>query len=253
MISLHGNHGPYAITVWEEASAPSGLSQDASLVRPGAGGTLRVAAIDGVSPHRSRRRAGVDDAVWAAGVTRAALSAPFGLAEAAGNANRELHSGLADARAEAQACLVAADVGHEGGTLVRAGDCEAWVRRAGAWSALLVGDHLLPDARRSIADWENSHPGASLEELLAAESDILAEPRQWLTTPIGRCRNPLLQAADLPPDWEALCLATDGARLNPDALMAIPRWLEGLRAREAQLPSRVKPHDDVTVVLVERA
>lgn len=253
MLTWQLETGPFRITLWEEAAKVGWPSQDASLVQE-RDGALRVAVLDGVSPHRTRSRAGVDDAVWASAVTRAALAAPVPLGEALRSASDHLHEGLPEARAEAQACTVAADITARGIQVVRAGDCEAWVQRAGLWGPLLVGDHLTTEGRRRVTDWERSHPEAGLDELLAAESRLLAHPHLWRTTPVGRLRVPVLQQLVHSSDWHALCLTSDGACLTRAALRDVPAWMSRVRDHEREhRGAHAKPRDDITVLLIERS
>jgi hypothetical protein len=58
-------------------------------------------------------------------------------------------------------------------------------------------------------------------------------------------------------DWDVLVLATDGARLRADRMEHLDAWLRELRSWESTHPREngvlaAKPHDDVTVLWIER-
>lgn len=243
--------GRWRCELWEE-SAGRLPSQDASAVVL-RGDDLRVVVADGCTPARETlATAGVDGAAWAAGASAAIVRAHADLAAGARAANTLLHDPLVAPHRRQQAALVAADFAAAGRVqLVRAADCEAWALRSGRWRRLFPRDQLAPAARTAYRRWLEQHPQRTLEQLLAAEGVLLGERRTWLTAPLGRFPEPTLQAAAVDA-WDAVVLASDGARLTPRRLARLDEWLGELRSSERRGAGRGAHHDDVTVVRVWR-
>lgn len=245
----------WQVETWE-ASSGLGPSQDAKLVVV-QGDRLRLAVIDGVTPtDQTPTRVGVDGAMYAAALLRLALqNSAATLRDAALATNAALHDpSLARSRDQMQTCVAAVDLRPDGRvTMLRSGDCEAWVRLSdGAWRPLGPGDMLIPHVRAAYEQWKRENPHATREQAHQIEEDLWGRSQAWLTCAVGRFADPVFVEAQAP-DVQELVLASDGARLHPDALDDIPSWLAGLREYErVHHADERKPHDDVTVMRVSR-
>jgi hypothetical protein len=243
---------------WEQASGSAG-SQDANLVWPDpAGGRLRVAVVDGVTPsRRCRSVAGVDGAMYAAAIARLALQRSGPLDACLLAANAHLHDpGLARSRDQMQACVTAIDVFPDGRVeVVRAGDCEAWARTEQGWVALGSGSALTAGVAAQWADWQRRHADVDRDARHDAEERFLGRPQAWTATALGRFAAPVVQRFTAAGVLE-LVLASDGARLSESVLEDLPTWLGGLRRWEDQRRdlgrAAEKVHDDVTAMRLRR-
>lgn len=253
MIRSRIDAGPYQVDVWEEPTpGVHRSSQDTSLVlHRGAG--LRVAAIDGATPHPDAEiQLGCDSAVYAAAVSRMALHAPVQIEQALATVNARLFAMSHEPWLRPRCSLVACDLALGELHLVRAGDCQAFVKQDDKWQAVMP-ELLSPEARdRRLA----KYGALTLQELLQVEDQ---DPEQfiegWLTTkPLGQVADPQLERIEIPGRWQELVLCSDGARLDLGRVNKIEPWLVGLRAWEAEGGDGTvepwKPHDDVTVVRV---
>ncbi len=247
--------GAFTIDVWNDPASPTTPTQDAS-VAMAAGDTVWIAAIDGCSLSRpGPRTAGMEGGAWAAAVVRATLSGGSDVDDAIRCANAALHDPSAgSARDLPQACVVVGVIEARSARLVRAGDCEAWSYCHGGWERLFAAEIRTPDARARFRAWEDAHPDASPDERYDAEIRLWAAPAAWHTAALGRFADTRLERRHIS-DFDALVVATDGARLTADRLRGLEDWLVGLRAWErAHASARAggKIHDDVAVVRVTR-
>ena len=106
--------------------------------------------------------------------------------------------------------------------------------------------------------WYRENAGREISDLLRRERarDYVNDERSWRTAAIGRFPTPKLDRMDVR-DWDVLVLATDGARLRADRMEHLDAWLRELRSWESTHPREngvlaAKPHDDVTVLWIER-
>jgi len=243
------------IQVWEAAATPNRPTQDDALVTSCNGG-VRLAAIDGCSLSRSLPSTGnMNGGIWAAATIRAALVAEHDAAAALARANACLHDpGARSARDLPQGCVVVASGRADGLEIVRAGDCEAWVRRGATWERLFAKEIRTPAALEGFRAWAQDHPEATPDERYDAEVRLWATPAAWLTAALGRFPDPKTEAAAIG-SFEDLVLASDGARLEPDRLSDLGAWLGDLRAweREHLRPrAGAKMHDDLVVIRARR-
>jgi hypothetical protein len=250
--------GVYDLSVWSERAPKPHASQDGWLVDPRENG-LRLAVLDGCTPMDSSvRHAGVDGGAWAAAVVRAALLVWQPADRCLVAANRLLcDETVRVSQARNQAAAVVADLGSDGELwFCRAHDCEAWISDAGVWREVFPHNKLQTEALARYEAWKAAHPRASNEQLQTFEEELLGQPEVWHTTAIGRFSEPLLEWADLPVVPEKLVLASDGARLTAERLTDLDGWLARLRDWErATIGAQVagdKPHDDVTVLRLQR-
>jgi hypothetical protein len=241
-----------AIECWEEAGAPGVPSQDQSLIHC-ARDRLRLAVIDGCTPTpETPRYLGVDGATWAASVIRATLHAEHALGEAIRAANEFLFDPrIESSRARPQAVFVVAELTGDRVELVRGGDCEAWVERAGRWERVFERSMLASWSERAYRRWKHENPEAGRIELFAIEEEILGVREAWNSTALGRFPEPLVERATIEGGFSRLLLASDGARLDHERVHRLEHWLERLRHWEhhelRDHPSS-KVHDDVTVL-----
>jgi serine/threonine protein phosphatase PrpC len=257
MLHSHFEHGPHVVDVWEEPSlGVKRASQDASLVMPffdglGALGGIRLAALDGVSPHPDSDGAlGVDAGVWASRLTRIALESHRLIDDALEDANVWLYDDTLNPWLRARTQVVACDLAGEDAYLVRAGDCQAYAKRAGVWEQVFADLVSPEEALRRNALYGH----LSLDDLLRqAEDESQDSPSEWdpetPTQPLGQFEEPALERQTLA-GVEELVLASDGARLTVPALLDLEGWLKELRSWEAVAPEAEpwKRHDDVVVV-----
>jgi hypothetical protein len=248
----------WQVEAWEESSGDAPASQDSQLVLPDPGGRrLRVAVLDGVTPTSDTPRvAGVDGAMYAAGVARLALqdlSRPLEDCVLAANAHL-FAAGVAHSRDQAQTCVTAADIRPDGRVdVVRAGDCDAWARVAGGWVALGTGSALTPVVASEWDRWQRDHPAVTRAERHTAEEALLGRRSAWTSTAVGRFAQPTVRRYSVAGVTE-LVLASDGARLSPRVLDRLDGWLGRLRAWESHRGAIAgeKVHDDVTVLRITR-
>jgi hypothetical protein len=138
--------------------------------------------------------------------------------------------------------------------VVRFGDCEAWVRDREGWRPVLAGGYRTTEAARILMAWYEQNPNTTLDEVVAADAELNADPSCFTNPPVGRFVSLKPQAAHVAA-FDELVLCSDGARVNPERLSDLDRWLRGLRSWERErAPELVaKPHDDVTVLRVRPA
>lgn len=244
----------FTATVWEEAAAASGASQDAWLAVERPYG-FRVAVIDGsTAPWDARGRAGVDAAAWAAGVVRCALASDQEMVEALERANAELHQPALRSQAQSMATVLCVEPAGDGLLLVRGGNCEAWISSGGRWQSLFGGqwpDDVVDAYKTTIA----ANADASAREISELEERIFGTADAWVSAPPGRFPQTKLEQASWAGEWDELVLATDGARLDHDRVAALDDWLGEIRAWERDARkgyAAEKRHDDITVVRLRR-
>lgn len=240
----------------EVVEEPSGrYSQDASLVALRTGGRLRLAAIDGATPSsQAAPLLGLDPAAYAAQLVRLALSGPSAPAEGLAEANLELNRLTVPGEQAPQAQVAVVELDPEGRLSAwRAGDCEVWLEGESGWQALFLEHRLTEEARLLWQGWKEEHQTASLDELVAASTALLADPAWWNSAPVGRYAELKLQEAVGEPTWRQLVLASDGARLTAERLDHLDEWLRELRSFERlEHAQDFKPYDDLTVIRVSR-
>lgn len=220
---------------------------------------LRVAAIDGVTPHPdSELKVGCDTAVYAAALVRLALHSRVPLPAALENANETLHVRAANVWMIPRATVAVADIGEYATGVIRAGDCAAFARNGDAWKPLFPELVSPTEMRKRIAEIGE----VSMDELMRMlkETGRDADPLPFderATVAVGTFPDLHPQQAEIPSGWDELVLASDGARLDPHRVRDLEQWLADLREWEKTGGDGTvepwKPHDDVTVVRVARA
>jgi hypothetical protein len=251
-LSARLSAGPWEVRSWEQPGLAGSVSEDQAFAAVREHG-LRLGVADGVTPSaRTPARAGVTGALWAATVVRAAMHAAAPLESCARAANAELHDPALAGRDQTQASLVAADVGERGATVLRAGDCEAWVREGERWRELFTEPMLAPAALAELLAWLRANPGAGHDETVDRERELLAAPEAWNCTPVGRFAAGRWQVAELE-TFDELVLASDGARLTADRVAGLDEWLlGGLRPWEVENRTGIYRHGDVAVLRLAR-
>lgn len=233
------------VAVWQAANRDGHPYQDAWLVLPGAE-VLRIAVVDGVTPHvDGGTHGGADSAVYGAGVLRAALhDLDQSIETGARAANDHLvDPEIGNTRARPQAAFAAVDLDQQGRLVgARGADCEVWVRRGGAWESLTPGDMLTPAGRAVAIDWAAANDGTVLQDWVEPGSDHYGDPSLWHTTAIGRFTDPKLESVSAE-GVEAVVVASDGALLDADRVAHLEEWMTMLLAEQ---------HDDATAVRVLR-
>jgi hypothetical protein len=224
------------------------------------GPTLRIAAIDGITAtERTARPVGGSGAAWAADVTSAALQVPDRpLVAAIVAAHQALHDPtVARSRDRWMTAVAAADLtpsdGQLTGELVNVGDTEVWAHLAGTgWQLLLAPRGLNPPGRQRFDDGvaaARALPGPFDWQAWFGEEDrLVGRPAAWTCPPLGRFAPlPPVDRLPLPEGCDEVVVATDGARLDPERVADLDRWLAGgLRAAE-RADERLW-HGDVAVV-----
>lgn len=247
-------------TLWEAAYDKARASQDASVVLARAG-TVRIAVIDGRTPAVDAPTVlGCDLGIHAAQIVRHALHGDGTLEEALELANRFLHAEQDTAKsAHPEASCVAADIGADGARIVQAGDCDAWTFEAEGWRRLFPEGAMTGEAAERDRAWYAQSAELDLPTLLRLERerDYVNTESAWRTSAVGRFPRVKLDCMTLE-EWETLLLASDGARLTAARLARLDAWLAELREweRGASPEEGVfawKPHDDVTVLRIQRA
>jgi hypothetical protein len=249
----------FRVTLWEAAALPSSVSQDASLVSHRQG-SLRVGVIDGRTPDDPARLVlGCDLGIHAAQIVRHALHSKGTIEEALAQANAFLNAEQDPARSVfPEATCVVADIESDAAAIVQAGDSQAWALKKGKWRRLFPERALTGEAAERDRQWYRDNAGLELAELLRQERarDYVNDPSVWRTAAVGRFATPRLDSVDLS-GWDVLLLATDGARLTSERINRLEGWLGGLREWELAGGHdgilAGKPHDDVSVVWIERA
>jgi hypothetical protein len=132
-----------------------------------------------------------------------------------------------------------------------AADCDIAVRRGDQWSRVPTEPMLHDTVKAQLARWDIEHRDASYQDRIAEEKLILRDRSQWHRTALGRFDRAALDQPAVPPDFDEVLLATDGAHLSSygQALPDDPRTLMGgLRAREAIEQPPGRGHSDVAMV-----
>ena len=250
--------GGYELTVWSDRNPALPVGQDAWTVSEFPDGRLRAVVLDGVTPGIAGEwRLGLDQAVYAAALTRATLQADAPLAVCLARAHTALFEPTIElARYRPQTTAVAADLHADGHVeLVCAGDSEAWTRGPNGWQPLFPGDVLTADARARFSALVARRAQFDLAAFIAQEAALLAAPADWQCTPIGGFERLLLSTAAAEAPTE-LVLASDGALLDPARLGRLDAWMKELRDWERAQNgaiARIKRSDDVTVLRLSRS
>lgn len=246
-LSMHGV--AVDTDVWFGGNGHAPASQDDYLMDPRHSGVIRLAVFDGVTPFERKGPAGLDQAVWAAGVTRTLvrnIGAPRELLE---DAHRELfESNTYLSRHRPGTAVAVADVTIGDGVLnvdaASAADCSVWVRRGDDWQEIVGGDHLTPQARKEWEDWKSEHAGIEEEMLGLAEALFLDDEENRESPAIGRDRELKPRSASIEGADEVV-VCTDGAKLDPTSLNDI----------EGHIKNFIRETDrgDVTVLRIRLA
>jgi hypothetical protein len=242
----------WEIETWESPREPGVPSRDTLLVDPRPDG-LRLAVIDGVTPtEQTPGRAGVDGGIVAAATVRAALLARAPIATCALAANKALREQepVPSPRDRPQASFAAADLTAGGAELVRGGDCELWVWSGHTWERIFERTIDTPAERARMERWTQENPDRPYLEYDRArpEADGI-----WISSALGRLPQPTLQTRMLT-SCDGLVLATDGARLDEEALKTMPEWLYGIgeHQRDRPVSQWEGGADDVAVIRARR-
>jgi hypothetical protein len=257
MITIKAQIGSYAVEVWADTNPALAVSQDSWLLTELPGDVVRVAALDGVTPVvEGEWRLGLDQAAWAAQMTRAALHADKSLESCLLAAHEAVFdAAIVPYRNRPQTGVVAADVRSDGTVQVAAlYDCEAWVRSGDIWSEIPGGDMLIPSAQASFSDLVARKAELTRKEFNRAETELLSDPAMWSRKGVGQFDQITPVVVEVS-ECDEIVLATDGGLLDEDRLARLPEWLAELRAWEQQAKQlgRFKKTDDVTVLRVRRS
>ena len=237
-----------------------GPSQDVSLYTVLAGGTIRLAAIDGITPVPATPRFGeLDGATYAAQLIATILHEERAIEDCLRSANEILFDERLSPRSQAQAAVIAADITPAGAVhLVRAQDGEAWIEdERGRWASLFPRSHR-PWARHAWADYLSTHPlQAAWPAWTIAEDAVWGDPEAWEHHSVGRVPRPRWGILDLAPGtWQTLLLASDGLGTRSPwnrADLVMPPPDQHIPALLAQIRDRAfAPIDDTTALLIRR-
>jgi hypothetical protein len=243
------------LDIWEEPGLKTRPSEDSWLVatRPD---TLRLAVIDGsTAPPDALGRAGVDPAAWAAGILRTTLINGQDVTEAIKDANSYLYQPELRSQAQSMATVLVAELDRRGLlTLVRGGNCEAWLRSHGNWRSLF-GPQWPEEVLSRHLDWLSDNRDATPELVSAQEETHFGHPDAWVSVPPGRFAEVKLETLTLNEEWDELVIATDGARLTKERIEDLDSWLSHIREWEALARKSYaveKRHDDISVIRLMR-
>lgn len=244
-------------------------SQDGVLIREHDDGVL-LAVADGVTPTvRTPTIDGMDGARYAAllvlhhiGGAPTSLAARFHAANTAllRTPTPEDNSRLGE-RDRPQAAAIAADISLPTTgrpfrmDVVRAADCDAWVRRGDRWTLITPTRMLTAEARAALDRWDARNPAATVHERVDFENAVVAERSCWNLTALGRFADPLIEQRHTSVEFDELLLATDGAGLTPDIDLGqidLDDWFTGLRHREQESRPPHRAHSDVAVLHAKR-
>jgi hypothetical protein len=241
--------GRFLVELIERPGADRSPSQDSSLVVPRPDGGLRAVALDGVTPMEPERRViGLDEATYAAGLTRTALLSERPATDALRAANNALHrAAIHPSRLQRQTCATVADIAPDGRVrIVQAGDCVAFAR-TGERIELLVPDDAVDrgmlDAVRALRARRPSFADVDQRQrYIREEAELLEGRSRWRSTAVGRFADPILIEAEVEPGWDELVLASDGAALTVDRVRDLDAWAERLATEGAD--------DDLTLIRI---
>jgi hypothetical protein len=246
-LSMHGT--AIKTDVWFGGNGHAPGSQDDYLIDPRHSGVLRLAVLDGVTPFERKGPAGIDQAVWAAGVTRTMvrnIGEPRQLLE---DAHAELfQEDTYLSRHRPGTAVAVADVtiseGHLNVDAASAADCSVWVRHGEHWKEIVGGDHLSAQARTSWEQWKREHADIEEEMLGLAEALLLDDEENRESPAIGRDTDLKPRSASIEGADEVV-ICTDGARLDPTSLNDLEAHINGF--------IRETDRGDVTVIRVRLA
>lgn len=250
--------------MWASASGCAPTSQDAWTIHA-AGDVLRLAALDGITPTSATpERCGLDGAAWAARLAAATLASATPAPDAMVLANRHLldqpgtretlhrdrpHTMAAVADISAVDAADGADALEL--TVTIAGDCQAFVERGGRWTEVEPGPLLTDAARAAWRAWRAEHPEVAdpLNDIAEGYEVVVGHPSAWNSPPIGLFDGVSWPTHHFGTEWTGVVVASDGARLDPDRVAELDRWLARLRDVEGvEHGADFKPHDDVVVL-----
>jgi hypothetical protein len=258
MLHLETKTNKYRVDIWEEASPGTNrASQDTSLLIP-FDRFLRVAAIDGISPHPDGPiTLGCDSGIYGAGVVSLALKSGLSLVEAFGRANKELYKEGANIWMTPRATVIALDIAVDGSAeAVRGGDCLLFIKRSDKWISLLPDLKTPKERRESIRSRLESQGKETINEVmknLAASSDT-TQYQEQSSCAIGTLKEANLEVINIEEGWQEIILCSDGARFSEEACDDSEGWINGLREWERSGGDGTvepwKPHDDVTLIRI---
>jgi hypothetical protein len=247
--------------VFEEGSSLDHASQDSWLLQDN-GSAMRCVVIDGISPTlKTPSRAGVDGAIWAANLVRTTFQAWEPLAFCSQIASSELHTeSIVSPRDQQQACVLAVDCQQPSkAKLLRAGDCQAWVREGKEWRVLWPDYMYQPTIHQTIDDWRRAHSKTDEEgvyfdsqtqaEIYAKERELLECREQWLSTPLGSFAQPLVEELTLK-SFEELIIATDGVCLDKERLQQVSASSSQEHRAQHYATFKRRWHDDIALIRI---
>lgn len=218
---------PVRVTAWDASQfAPASRSTWLAASLPEH--VWRFAAIAGMVPWRSSKRIpGGDAGIWAAGVTRAALSSATRADIAFDEANRRLFDPqVSPTRRQAHCDAAVADImftqrGWQIAASV-AGHGEVWINTPPVgWWRLTGGNPVHPDAWLQLQVIA-AELGDQVDRntWTATQAAVLDDPDRWMCTPVGRFAEPAwLQSAAT--GVSAVCVVAGGLELDRDSLDGI--------------------------------
>ena len=253
--------GGWEIDIWQRSKSPDSVSQDQALACSSPGGGVRIAVVDGVTPHQKTPGQGrVNGAVFAATVIRQQLKEGGDLAQSMQKANKALHSSFVKdgliSRALPQATAAGVDIAPDGSiTVAHAGTDSVIVRQGGQLKEVFGGDPVDPQAIQKVAEAKKANPDMSPDQKLELEEKYWSQD-QWKSTSIGRFENATIQQASIQEEPDEIILASDGAWLNDiSRAESVDAWVDsGLRDFESaqQTHGADKKYDDITIIRARR-
>lgn len=233
VLTLRADYNGYEITIWADTNPTLTVSQDAWLITE-LPGRLRIAALDGVTPgQKGLWRLGLDQAVYASQITRAALQADAPLRDCLEAAHEALlDTSITPVRYRPQTAGVAADLYEEGHCeVVVAYDCEIWKQHEDQWQQLLEGDMLSPEARRQHNALLLRKHELTLEEFIVEEAALLNSESAWVRSGIGQL--PELRLAETKLEqWDELGLRHNLQPVSASTTYTFSAWVKGQTAGE---------------------
>lgn len=203
-----------------------------------------VTVLDHVSRHAGNR-----DLTWAFEQANKDLIDRFGP-----HARPDLHR---RDRPQAAAVAVRLRIGTHGqvagADVLRAADCDVWVREGTRWSLVTTTPMFRERTRRAIDEWAAAHPNASFAERLDMERSVITGRECWNLTALGRFDIPKLRRRTIDGGFDELVLVTDGPQVRRAVAggMSEPsQWLTTLRSWEQDNRPQYKRHDDVAMLHV---
>lgn len=220
----------WAFTVYEASASCHQVSEDHWFYAQPAH-ALRVGVLDGVTSTDRTYHVGPITGGRLAALHAAECLRQRGclVEEALAQANRQIRDINPQrpmrSRDRPQAAYAVAEITPQDVTCWVGCDCEVWIRRDREWARLAKHDMLRAGARKDLNDLKQRYRSLPRPQYLDHEAKLLEDRMLWNSTALGRFEQIKLMREHAI-GWDELVLATDGAKLDVEALEDLPAHLE---------------------------